>query len=192
MNYIRPFPHLLSLFLSLPPLHFLPRERNVSTVLRHVANCYVIHEDSSVRDSKERSSFKFNYEVTLDRIYFLRYSGRCFSIEKFDRKSSNVFLHVSFDKVPDDNLISSKRIETNSFPLQHSLAELRSGYCHFSSLNLLDGSLVHCPINRAMNKFILITIVIVIVSCEQIKDAPRLFLERALINLIHLLSVLSN
>lgn len=89
----------------------------MSTVLRHVANCYVIHEDSSVRDSKERSSFKFNYEVTLDRIYFLPYSGRCFSIEKFDRKSSNVFLHVSFDKVPDDNLISSKRIETNSFPL---------------------------------------------------------------------------
>lgn len=89
MNYIRPFPLVfsLSLFLFLsPPLHFLPRERNVSTVLRHVANCYVIHEDSSVRDSKERSSFKFNYKVTLDRIYFLHRFRPMFR-SRFDRRN---------------------------------------------------------------------------------------------------------
>lgn len=83
MNYIRPFPRFFSVSLSLsPPLSTFCQEKEMrAPVLRHVANCYVIHEDSSVRDSKERNSFKFNYEVTLDRIYLLRYSGGCFDRE---------------------------------------------------------------------------------------------------------------
>lgn len=181
----------LSLSLS-PSFHFLPRERNAST---GIAPCGKLLRNPRgfIRSRLERKKF---IQIQLRSDF-----GQDISSSLFRRmfRSRNLIVNrrtffFSFfcsTKYRTYNLIifqanESKRIRSRSLSLDLVIAI-------FHLLISSHGSLAHCPINHAADKFISITIVSCkLVRCEQIKDAPRLFLERALINLIHPLSVLSN
>ena len=161
----------LSLSLS-PSFHFLPRERNAST---GIAPCGKLLRNPRgfIRSRLERKKFiqiqlrsDFGQDI-FSSFFFCSTKYRTYNLIIFQANES-------------------KRIRSRSLSLDLVIAI-------FHLLISSHGSLAHCPINHAADKFISITIVSCkLVRCEQIKDAPRLFLERALINLIHPLSVLSN
>lgn len=182
-----------SLSLS-PSLHFLPRERNAST---GIAPCGKLLRNPRgfIRPRLERKKFiqiqlrsDFGQDISSS---LFRGMFRSRNLIIVNRRTFFFFFFFCSTKYRTYNLIifqanESKRIRSRSLSLDLVIAI-------FHLLISSHGSLAHCPINHAADKFISITIVSCkLVRCEQIKDAPRLFLERALINLIHPLSVLSN